>query len=78
MKAYVGVEVKLHSFLTLALHVERSASQPGRFVSYEMANDTESRRLDWPQKRTLWEKQEIISPLGFEKERFTGFFLMFC
>jgi len=28
-----------------------------------------SRRLDWPQIRTLWGKQEPLSLLGFEKER---------
>jgi hypothetical protein len=41
MKAYWGVEVQLHAFLTLALNGgEWSASRPGRFTPRERAPGT--------------------------------------
>jgi hypothetical protein len=41
MKAYWGVEVERHAFLTSALEGgERSASRPGRFIRRERAPGT--------------------------------------
>jgi hypothetical protein len=41
MKAYLGVEVYLHTFLTSAIDgCEWSTSRPGRFILRERATDT--------------------------------------
>jgi hypothetical protein len=48
MKAYWGVEVQLHEFLTSALDGgEWSASDPGRFIPRERAPDTHWTEAGW-------------------------------
>jgi hypothetical protein len=53
MKAYGGVEVQLHAFLTLALDGgERLASRPDRFNSRARAPVPLDRRLGGPQSQS--------------------------
>jgi hypothetical protein len=65
VKAYGGVDVWIHIFLTLALvRGQRSASRPYRFTAGEIPLPP----LDWPQSppgRCVEEKKILLLP-GFE------------
>jgi hypothetical protein len=78
MKIYLGVGIKLHSFLILALNVERSASQPGRFISYESASDTQCAG-GWigPRCGSYWGNKNFFLLSGLEKKDLRTF-LIFC
>jgi hypothetical protein len=69
MKAYEGVDVQIHIFLTSALAgVERSASHPGRFIRGETDPGTHSvgRFVDHRVGLDDVEKRKFLPPPGLE------------